>query len=103
MTNFGWSLPPGVSLRDIEEAMGEDEDEEQSITPEQGERSMEYISPERQIENLLNALQGTANCKPYSGQLNDIRNQIDYIRQEFAKFQANELESLPTDDPFVEF
>lgn len=91
MTNFGWSLPPGVSLRDIEEQMGDNE-------------CPSVITPEQQIANLLSALQDTAEEKQHNGQLREIRLQIAYLRHQFAKFQAGTLEPLPTEgDPFVEF
>ena len=64
--------------------------------------AQQYVMPEEQIANLLQALQALADCKPYNGQLQDIRKEIEYIRHEFARFQAGKLEPIPVrHDPFV--
>jgi hypothetical protein len=62
------------------------------------------ITPDQQIANLLQALADTANCKQYNRQLGDIRLQIAYIQEQFARFQQGKLEPMPVKgDPFVEF
>ena len=64
--------------------------------------AQQYVMPEEQITNLLQALQDTADCKPYNGQLQDIRKEIEYIRHQFTRFQAGKLEPiLVKGDPFI--
>ena len=63
---------------------------------------MKHITPEQQITNLLDAAQRTANLKPYNGQLEDIRKQLEYIREQFTLLQAGELKPMPMEgDPFM--
>jgi hypothetical protein len=65
--------------------------------------TQQSISPEAQIANLLNALRDTAESKPYNGQLQDIRKEIAYIQEQFAKLLESKLEPIPVkNDPFVE-
>ena len=44
MTNFGWSLPPGVSLRDIEEYMGGEEECEELRAHVEDDLRMQHIN-----------------------------------------------------------
>lgn len=54
------------------------------------------ISAEQQINYLLINLQAIAECKPYPGQLNDIREQLALALNLFALYQRGELAPIPT-------
>lgn len=60
----------------------------------------DLITPEQQIENVINAMKGYMDSPPFNGRVQIMRKSLSQLSEMFEKYQRGELEPVDNEIPF---